>query len=67
MFGPKRYEMTGCGRRMGNEKLYFSQSIIRMIISRKIRCTGHAARKGPNIHAHRFLVEKSEGGTTMMT
>jgi hypothetical protein len=49
IFGPKRDEVVGGWRKLHNEKLhnlYCSQSIIRMIKSRRMRCVGHVARMG---------------------
>jgi len=49
IFGPKRDEVTGEWRRLHNEELYVlycSPSIVRVIKSRRIRLTGHAARIG---------------------
>jgi hypothetical protein len=41
--------------------LYSSLSIIRMIISRRMRWAGHVARMGENRNAYRILVGKPEG------
>jgi hypothetical protein len=41
--------------------LYSSQSIIRMIKSRRMRWTGHEARMGENRNTCRILVVKPEG------
>jgi hypothetical protein len=49
VFGPKRDEETGGGRKLHNEELrnlYSSSSIIRMIKSRMMRWAGHVARMG---------------------
>jgi hypothetical protein len=49
IFGPKRYEVRGEWRIMHNKELcdlYTSQSIIRIIMSRRMRCAGHVARMG---------------------
>jgi hypothetical protein len=49
MFRPKRNEVTGGWRKLHNEELhnlYSSQSIIRMITSRRMRGAEHAARMG---------------------
>jgi hypothetical protein len=48
-FGPKRDEVTGGWRKLHNEELHYlysSQSIIRMIKSRRMRWVGHVARMG---------------------
>jgi hypothetical protein len=49
IFGPKRDEVTGEGRKLHNEELrdlYSSPSIIRIIKSRRMRWAGHVARMG---------------------
>jgi hypothetical protein len=49
ILGPKRDEVTGEWRKLHNEKLhdlYSSPSIIRMIMSRRMRWAGHGARMG---------------------
>jgi hypothetical protein len=49
IFGPKRDEDTGGGRKLHNEelhKLYSSPSIIRIIKSRRMRLARHVARMG---------------------
>jgi hypothetical protein len=49
IFGPKRDEGTGSWRKLHNEELhnlYSSPSIIRMIMSRRMRWAGHVARMG---------------------
>jgi hypothetical protein len=49
IFGPKRDEVTGGLRKLNNEELndlYSSQSIIRIIKSRRMRWAGHVARMG---------------------
>jgi hypothetical protein len=46
IFGPKRDEVTGGWRKLHNEELhnfYSLPTIIRMIKSRRMRCSGHAA------------------------
>jgi hypothetical protein len=46
IFGPKRDEIIGGWRKVHNDELhnlYCSPNIIRMIKSRRIRWTGHAA------------------------
>jgi hypothetical protein len=46
IFGPKRDDVTGDWRKLHNEELhnlYSLPDIIRMITSRRIRCTGHVA------------------------
>jgi hypothetical protein len=49
IFGPKRDEVTGEGRKLHNEELrdlYSSPSIIRIMKSRRMRWAGHVARMG---------------------
>jgi hypothetical protein len=63
IFGPKRDEVTGGCRKLHNEelhKLYSSPTIIRMIKSRRMRWTGHAARMGKR-NAYTILVGKPDG------
>jgi hypothetical protein len=45
--------------------LYSSQSIIRMIRSRRVRWAGHVARKEEKRNANRILVGKPEGKRTL--
>jgi hypothetical protein len=64
IFGPKRVDVTGDRRKLHNEKLhnlYFSQSIIRMIKSRRMRWAGHVARIGAKRNEYWILVGKLEG------
>ena len=49
IFGPKRDDLTGKWRQVhndGHHKPYFSQNILRAIISRKIRWAMHVVRMG---------------------
>jgi hypothetical protein len=49
IFEPKRDEMTCSYRKPHNEELndlYSSSNIVRVIESRRMRCTGHVARMG---------------------
>jgi hypothetical protein len=49
IFGPKRDEVTGEGRKLHNKELhdlYSSPSIIRIIKSRRMRWADHVARMG---------------------
>jgi hypothetical protein len=49
IFGLKRDEVTGGLRKLHNEELhnlYSSSSIIRMIMSKRMRWAGHVARMG---------------------
>jgi hypothetical protein len=62
IFGPKR-EQDESWRKLHNDELhrvYSSPNIVRMIKSRMMRCTGHAARMGEGRGVHRFLVGWSE-------
>jgi hypothetical protein len=64
IFGPKRYEVTGGWRKLHNEEiqnLYSSQSIIRMIKSRRMRWAGNVARIVAKRNANRILKGKPEG------
>jgi hypothetical protein len=48
VFGPKRDEVTGKWRRLHNEELndlYSSPKIIQVVKSRRMRWTGHVARR----------------------
>jgi hypothetical protein len=63
IFGPKRDEVTGGWRKLHNEELhnlYSSPSIIRMIMSRRMRWAGHVALMEKR-KAYRILVEHLEG------
>jgi hypothetical protein len=63
IFGPKRAEVTGGWRKLRNEEirdLYSSLSVIRMIKSMRMRCTGHVARMREKRNAYRLLVRKPE-------
>jgi hypothetical protein len=58
IFGPKRDEVTGDWRKLHNRGLhilYSSPNIVRMIKSRRVRWTGHVARKGKR-NVYRILV-----------
>jgi hypothetical protein len=64
IFGPKRNEVTGEWRPLHNEELYdlySSQSIIKIMKSRRMRWTGHVARMGEKRNACRSLVGTAEG------
>jgi hypothetical protein len=56
--------VTGEWRKLHNEELhdlYSSPSIIRMIMSRRMRWVGHVSRMGEKRNAYRLLVGKPEG------
>jgi hypothetical protein len=64
MFGPKRDEVTGEGRKLHSgelHNLYSSPDIMRQIKSRRMRWAGHVARMGEGRNLYRFLVGKPEG------
>jgi hypothetical protein len=64
IFGAKRHEVMGEWRELHNEELrdlYSSQSIIRIIKSRRMRWAGHIARTGDKRNAYSLLVGKPEG------
>jgi hypothetical protein len=64
IFGPKRDRVTGGWRKLGNEQfhdLYTSQSIIRIIKSRRMRWAGHVARMEEKRNVYRLLAGKPEG------
>jgi hypothetical protein len=68
IFGPKRYEVTGEGRRLHNEELndlYSSSNIIRVIKSRRMRWAVHVAHMGEGIDAYRILVGRPDGRRTL--
>jgi hypothetical protein len=47
--GPKRDEVTGSWRKLHNDQLhnlYYSQNIVKVIKSRRMRWAGHVARMG---------------------
>ena len=63
IFEPKRHEVTGEWRRVRNEELcdMRSPNITRVIKSRRMKWTGHAAGMVERTGVHRGLVGKSEG------
>jgi hypothetical protein len=64
IFGPKRDEVTGDWRKLHNEELhnlYSSPNMIRMIKSRRMRCTRYVARMAEKRNAYRILVGKLDG------
>jgi hypothetical protein len=63
IFGPKRDEVTGGGRKLHNEELhvlYSSSSIVRVIKARRMRWVGQVARMGVVRNAY-ILVGRPEG------
>jgi hypothetical protein len=59
IFGSKREEVAGGWRRLHNEEfhnVYASPNIIRVIKSRRMRWTRHAARMGEMKNTHNILV-----------
>jgi hypothetical protein len=64
IFGLRRDEVTGDGRKLHNEELHnlcSSPNIIRMIKSRRMRWAGHEARMWEKRNAYMVLVRKPEG------
>jgi hypothetical protein len=64
IFVLKREGVTEGWRKLHNEELhnlYSSPSIIRIIISRKVRWAGHVARMGEKRNVYRLLVGKPAG------
>jgi acyl-coenzyme A synthetase/AMP-(fatty) acid ligase len=64
LFRPKRDEVTGGWRKLHNEQLhnfYTSPSIIRMIMSRRMRWGEHVTRMGTKRNAYRILAGRPEG------
>jgi hypothetical protein len=64
IFELKKDEVMGCWRKLHNEELhnlYSSPSIIRMIKSKRMRWTGHAAQMRAKRNTYIILVGKPEG------
>jgi len=64
MFGPRREEVTEDWIKVHKEELnylYFSNNIVRVIKSRRMRWAGHVARLGERRGVYRVLVGKPEG------
>jgi hypothetical protein len=60
----RRDEVIGGWRKLHNEELHNLYSLprkIRMIKSRRMRCTGHVARRRAKRNAYGILVAKPEG------
>jgi hypothetical protein len=65
MFGLKRDEVMGEWRKLHNQELrdlYSSPSIIRIIKSRRMKRSGHVARKGEKRNAYTLLWEIQREG-----
>jgi hypothetical protein len=63
VFDPKRDEVTGEWRKLHKEELqdlYSPPTIVRVIKSRRIKCTGHVARIGEGIDVYGVLAGKPE-------
>ena len=59
-----RFQVTGEWRKLHNEDLndlYSSPNIVRVIKSRRMRCSRHVAQMGERRGVYRVLVGKSEG------
>jgi hypothetical protein len=64
ILGPKGKKVVGGGRRLHNEelyKLYASLDVIKVIKSRRMRCTGHVAGMGNMRNVYKILFAKPEG------
>ena len=59
-FWPKR-DANGEWRRLHNEALHSSASIVRVIKSRRLRWAGHVARMGKGRSAFKILTSKPTG------
>ena len=62
--GSKRKEVTGEWRKLHNKEhydLYFSQNMLEVIKSRRLKWAGHVVRKGKGRGAYRILVGKTKG------
>jgi hypothetical protein len=64
IFGLKTDEVIGGWRKLHNAELYnlfVSQSIIRMVKTRRMRLAGHVAQMGEKRNGYSILVGKPEG------
>jgi hypothetical protein len=67
IFGPKRDEVTKEWRKLHNvelHNLYSSPDIIRQILSRRMRWSGHVARMGEGRNVYRVFMGKPKGKKT---
>ena len=58
IFGPKRDEVRGKGRKLHSEELsdlYSLPNIVRVVKSRRMRWAGHVARMGEGRDAHKVF------------
>jgi hypothetical protein len=70
IFEPKKDEVTSGWTKLHNEELhnlYSSPSIIRMMMSRKMRWAGHLARMVVKSNAYRILAGRKETTRKTMT
>jgi hypothetical protein len=64
IFGPKRHEMIGDGRKLHNERLhnlYSSPRMVRMIKSRRMRWLWQVVFMGAKRNAYRILMRSPQG------
>jgi hypothetical protein len=61
IFGPKWDEVIGGWRQLHMRNFYSSPSIIRIIKSRRMRWSGHAARTEEKSHVYTILVGNPKG------
>jgi hypothetical protein len=64
IFSPKRDEVTGKRRKLHNDELnhlHSSPNIIGVMTSRRMRWTGHVARRRDTRGAYRFFMRRPEG------
>jgi hypothetical protein len=64
IFGPKRGEVTGEGKKLHSEELhnlYSSPDIIRQVKSRRMRWAEHVARMREERNVYKVLMGKPEG------
>jgi hypothetical protein len=64
IFGPKRDEVTGEGRKLHKEErndMYCSPNILQVITLRRMNFDWHVGRMGERRGVYRILVEKPKG------